>query len=71
MLTAAALNVNYNASVLFRIVARPVRPTRRMVGGPLFRSVKRLAVCPHCMVGGPLFRSVTLAAGLALSVVGA
>jgi hypothetical protein len=39
MLTAVALGVNYNASVLLRIVARLARPADRMVGGPLFRTV--------------------------------
>jgi len=52
MLTAVALGVNYNASVLLRIIARLMRPADRMVGGPLFRNV-------------------TLAARLALPVIGA
>jgi hypothetical protein len=52
MPTAAALNVNHNASVLCR-------------------NVKRVTVWGPPMVGGPLFRTVTLAARLALPVLGA
>jgi hypothetical protein len=42
MLTAAALSVSNNASVLLRIVARLARLADRMVGGGLLRIVARL-----------------------------
>jgi hypothetical protein len=61
MLTAVALGVNYNASVLLRIIASLARLADRMVGGPLFRSVKRATVWSPAMVGGGLLRIVALA----------